>query len=481
MLTKGKILSVKGVAILLVNNDRALDRVYFVIMTFSLGKLSLQSTKGIRSKWTSAVATLAAVATLSTALLPVAEARVFHGYWIDGRIEQTFHRLGGVKHFGVATTPESVSQYNGRFQHFRNNASIYWHANVDNGIAHAVEGRIRDKWSSLGWERSTLGYPLTDELTTPDGKGRFNHFRGGSIYWTPETDAHQIGGAIRDKWEEQGWETGQLGYPETDEVTTPDRVGRFNRFQDGFIYWSPGTGAQIVEKDIFEVWGQNGWEAGRLGYPTSDRYESNGGIKQDFQHGTIQIFPATGQVLEKFDNANYSSYVKVFPLFEAKNVPTTNAAGINREIIQNMDTYFPLPGCPKNLTVGTICTFPSMGGEPGPATVTRIADNGFTLTTSSGHPEGAGRKLNIRFDTVDSPSAISANEVFLNDEIKAQYAGTDKTWIRMIVEAFGDTTSSRVAGPFISDHFGTQVWSELASTLNVEIPRSTNVYGPVSR
>lgn len=51
----------------------------------------------------------------------------------------------------------------------------------------------------------------------------------------------------------------------------------------------------------------------------------------------------------------------------------------------------------------------------------------------------------------------------------------------MIVEAFGDTTSSRVAGPFISDHFGTQVWSELASTLNVEIPRSTNVYGPVSR
>ena len=45
-------------------------------------------------------------------------------------------------------------------------------------------GDIRNKWLSIGGASSVLGQPLTDELTTPDGIGRFNHFQGGSIYWT---------------------------------------------------------------------------------------------------------------------------------------------------------------------------------------------------------------------------------------------------------------------------------------------------------
>jgi uncharacterized protein with LGFP repeats len=45
-----------------------------------------------------------------------------------------------------------------------------------------VIGAIRDKWLALGGPSSFLGQPLTDELGTPDGVGRFNHFQGGSIY-----------------------------------------------------------------------------------------------------------------------------------------------------------------------------------------------------------------------------------------------------------------------------------------------------------
>jgi uncharacterized protein with LGFP repeats len=56
----------------------------------------------------------------------------------------------------------------------------------------SVIGAIRDKWLAFGGDSSFLGQPLTDELTTPDGVGRFNHFQGGSIYWTPSTGA-QIG------------------------------------------------------------------------------------------------------------------------------------------------------------------------------------------------------------------------------------------------------------------------------------------------
>jgi hypothetical protein len=80
----------------------------------------------------------------------------------------------------------------------------------------SVIGAIRDKWLSLGGEGSFLGQPLTDELTTPDGVGRFNHFQGGSIYWTPNTGAFEVHGAIRDRWAELGWERSYLGYPTSD-------------------------------------------------------------------------------------------------------------------------------------------------------------------------------------------------------------------------------------------------------------------------
>jgi len=171
-------------------------------------------------------ATIAVCASVTFAGAGVSSAKVFHGHWIGGRIEEAYHRLGGWQTFGDATTDERVAKNNGRFQVFAKDASIYWHAGVDNGIAHQVGGRIRNKWGDLGWEGAALGYPITDELKTPDGKGRFNHFQGGSIYWSPETDAHQVWGGIRDKWAQQGWETGELGYPTTDELLTPEKTGQ---------------------------------------------------------------------------------------------------------------------------------------------------------------------------------------------------------------------------------------------------------------
>ena len=51
-----------------------------------------------------------------------------------------------------------------------------------------------------------LGYPVTDETITPDGRGRYNHFQYGSIYWTPFTAAHETHGAIRERWASLGWD-----------------------------------------------------------------------------------------------------------------------------------------------------------------------------------------------------------------------------------------------------------------------------------
>ncbi len=158
-------------------------------------------------------------------------------------IDEKYRQLGGAGGFlGRPLQPERATpDGRGRYRHFEH-GSIY--ATLETG-AHEVHGAIRQKWKGLGWEGSFLGYPITDETSCPDGRGRFNHFQGGSIYWTPETGAHEVHGAIRRKWRELGWERSFLGYPTTDETPTPDGRGRFNHFQGGSIYWTPETGAEV--------------------------------------------------------------------------------------------------------------------------------------------------------------------------------------------------------------------------------------------
>ncbi len=103
-----------------------------------------------------------------------------------------------------------------------------------------MHGAIRAKWASMGWERSLLGYPVTDETGTPDGVGRFNHFaQSGSIYWTPSTGAQSVHGAIRAKWASMGWERSCLGYPVSDEFAIPG--GRQSNFQHGVMTYSWST------------------------------------------------------------------------------------------------------------------------------------------------------------------------------------------------------------------------------------------------
>jgi PAN domain/LGFP repeat len=41
----------------------------------------------------------------------------------------------------------------------------------------------------MGWERSALGYPISDETDEVDGTGRFNLFEHGSIHWKRATGA----------------------------------------------------------------------------------------------------------------------------------------------------------------------------------------------------------------------------------------------------------------------------------------------------
>ena len=189
---------------------------------------------------------------------------------------------------GINTCPDKK----GKYQHYAN-GSIYWHPNT---AAYEVHGLIRARWSSLGWEKSFLGYPLTDESKCPDGVGRYNHFQGGSIYWSPSTGAWEVHGAIRNKYSLLGWERSFLRYPLTNENTCPDGIGKYNHFQGGSIYWSPATGAHEVHGLIRSHWASLGWEKSFLKYPISDELVVFGGAGRisHFQKGSIYWSPTAG-------------------------------------------------------------------------------------------------------------------------------------------------------------------------------------------
>lgn len=156
--------------------------------------------------------------------------------------------------------------------------------NGGNGFTH---GAIEAKFLSLGGCNSFLGAPLTNEEVAPDNIGRYGVFFNGSIYWTQATGAHETHGFIRDEFKNTGWEAGPLGYPKTDELVTPDGVGRYNEFQNGSIYWTEKTGAHPIYGEIYAKWASLDYEKGKLGYPTSTEYGVPGGRQSDFEHGWI--------------------------------------------------------------------------------------------------------------------------------------------------------------------------------------------------
>lgn len=230
---------------------------------------------------------------------------------VVGPILEHFRALGEDAHFGFPATdtrltPDAFGAYN----HFvmpdsqHEDASIYWTQPTG---ANAVQGAIRQKWAESGWEAGPLGYPVTDELTAPDGVGRYNQFNGdgafpAGIVWSPETDSHSVQGVIAKRYIELSGPGGVLGYPTTDELGTPDGRGRYNHFTGAggaSIYWTSQTDAHEVYGGIRARWAQLGWERSYLGYPVSGEHDVEPGRASDFEHGVIEWHRDTGQVVDR--------------------------------------------------------------------------------------------------------------------------------------------------------------------------------------
>ena len=114
-----------------------------------------------------------------------------------------------------AGSTEAVPSVKGAYRRRYSDCTIYW--SITTG-AYEVHGEIRRKYDALNGP-VRFGLPTTDETSTPDGRGRFNHFhKASSIYWTGTTGPFSVSGAVRFRWASSGWELGSLGYPVSDQV-----------------------------------------------------------------------------------------------------------------------------------------------------------------------------------------------------------------------------------------------------------------------
>ena len=173
----------------------------------------------------------------------------------------------------------------GTGQHFQR-GSVY----TSYGQTLVVPGAIRDHWGALGWERAPLGDPVSPVFCGLRDGGCGQHFLGGTIYSSPAGAFAVMNGLAWNRWAAQGFEAGPLGYPTSDWFKGQYTYGQ--HFQGGSIYTGNST-PYVIPSSFMGVYAAQGWERGYLGSPSSETFCGlrDGGCGQHFQGGSIYSSP----------------------------------------------------------------------------------------------------------------------------------------------------------------------------------------------
>lgn len=194
-----------------------------------------------------------------------------------GRMNIDFDLLGeGVSPIGLPIA-DAENVAGGKMQRFQS-GRMY----LQNGRPKAFEvhGAILAKYDAAGG-LGRFGFPISDETDVRRGTaviGKVSEFESASIYWSPQTPAAVIYGAIRERYRGRPGDTGEggpqgdLGFPTSDESDIPGAPGaRFNSFQNGSILWFGGPifvcrpfriflgrlDTKEEDRDILDLDGQN--------------------------------------------------------------------------------------------------------------------------------------------------------------------------------------------------------------------------------
>jgi len=191
---------------------------------------------------------------------------------LNGNNPDVVKFTGGITLYGTDNTklaihvPGNTNDGDGYFIKAYRNDAYYFYSNKT-GIASGQGSIIGKLYNTLG--NKLLGWPETSEAKYLNGSYQiFNH---GYIYSTPMGEAFYITkGPIYTKWADGGGIAKGLGWPKKSETLLPDGKGYFQIFEHGLIYWNAAYGAFVIKGKIYDAWAAQKWEQGQLGYPVSD-------------------------------------------------------------------------------------------------------------------------------------------------------------------------------------------------------------------
>lgn len=197
---------------------------------------------------------------------------------------------------GTPSGPENATM-GGQEQDF-SGGNIYWSANTG---THEVHGSILADYRDLGGTTNpALGFPLSDQQSTPDGGAQENLFAGSTcgsasgsaIIVSSSTPPSEMQGCIYQAYlNTYNGPGGNLGYPESNEQSIGSGKVNYmsgtscNGASGSAIYWN-GV-AHAVTDCIFRQYKSMGEATGSLGFPTGEEFAIPGGVEQIFQHGYI--------------------------------------------------------------------------------------------------------------------------------------------------------------------------------------------------
>lgn len=238
------------------------------------------------------------------------------GAWaVRGAINVAWDKLGGSA--GTLGAPIEDERYDGDLvsQKF-SGGEISWNSatkaftTVPAELADSLAGiaipidpttMINQAWRATGGLGGSLGARQGEQSPIGDN-GAAQGYVGGKIFYSPDTGAHALTGAILSKYESLGGPTGDLGLPvgtEADGGVPNSRVGAFSAPDKPVIFWTPDSGAIVVRGAINAAWQKLGAATGTLGGPTDEQSASGGVVTQKFSGGEISWNPKTKEFSTK--------------------------------------------------------------------------------------------------------------------------------------------------------------------------------------
>ncbi|MEJ9078862.1 N-acetylmuramoyl-L-alanine amidase [Gordonia malaquae] len=144
------------------------------------------------------------------------------------------------------------------------NAIVYWgptagaHAvpRADANLGPAKSGLL-EEYQRRGGTGGALGLPIREfkmlEAKATRPRGAVQAFEGGVLYRRDgDAQGYVVHGVIGARWGDEGYETGPLGYPISDEQPTGDG-GRVQYFENGSMTWHPKGAVREINADMADV------------------------------------------------------------------------------------------------------------------------------------------------------------------------------------------------------------------------------------